>query len=595
MPKQLIHALLSFLLLTTQFAIADNLFPAAKSNENTSSLIINSNPLAQTVEFLTVEDAYQLYPIKDGQQLLLNWEIQPGYYLYQHRFKFFDQSGKPLNISFPQATPKFKPGTLIYDDYYKKDLEVYYHQTQITLPIELNGEMLIIESQGCADAGLCYPPRRQTITPNASTSAFTVTETANNLSATNKVPRSPADQNPPPLSGLMLMLAFALLGGIILNLMPCVFPILSIKALNLTTAHLSKQGKHLHGLAYTLGIVFSFMVIAALLMVLRGAGEAIGWGFQLQSPLFVGLLVYLFVLMGLSFSGLLTIGTGLMNWGQSTTESHSLTSSFMTGLLATVVASPCTAPFMGTALGFALTQPTWVAMSTFAFLGIGMALPLLLLSWWPGMAEKMPKPGPWMERFKEFLAFPLYLSAVWLLWVLGRQTGSDTVSAVICGIVLLLFSIWLLKIRKNSLTTAIAITAVILALLLPWQTSRNNNNQNMPWQPYSESALQELRSNGKAVFINLTADWCITCLANEKLALSSEKFLATLKEQNITYLKGDWTNYNAEITQLLNRHHRSGVPLYLFYPEGAGNPVILPQLLTESIVIKGIYQHNSRK
>ncbi|MBL4567555.1 MAG: hypothetical protein JKY85_06010, partial [Porticoccus sp.] len=167
------------------------------------------------------------------------------------------------------------------------------------------------------------------------------------------------------------MLAFALLGGIFLNLMPCVFPILSIKALSLTTAHLSKHGKHLHGLAYTLGIVFSFMAIAALLMLLRGAGEAVGWGFQLQSSLFVGLLVYLFVLMGLSFSGLLTVGTSLMNLGQSATEGHSLTSSFMTGLLATVVASPCTAPFMGTALGFALTQPSWVAMSTFMFLGIG--------------------------------------------------------------------------------------------------------------------------------------------------------------------------------------------------------------------------------
>ncbi|MDX2464289.1 MAG: protein-disulfide reductase DsbD [Porticoccus sp.] len=595
MPNQLIHALFLCLLITTQFAIADDLFPAANSNENTSSsLINNSNSLGQTVEFLPVEDAYQLYPIKDGQQLLLNWEIQPGYYLYQHRFKFFDQSGNPLNSSHPNVIPKFKLGTLMYDDYYQKDLEVYYHQTQITLPLNIDGQTLIIESQGCADAGLCFPPRRQTITLNTNTSAFTVTETVNDLTATNEE-NLEQDQNPPPLNSLPLMLIFALLGGVILNLMPCVFPILSIKALSLTTAHLNKQGKHLHGLAYTLGIVFSFMTIASLLILLRGAGEAIGWGFQLQSPLFVGLLVYLFVLMGLSFSGFLTIGTRLMNWGQSTTEGHSLTSSFMTGLLATVVASPCTAPFMGTALGFALTQPTWAAMSTFVFLGIGMALPLLLLSWWPGMAEKMPKPGAWMERFKEFLAFPLYLSAAWLLWVLGRQTGSDTVSAVICGIVLILFSIWLLKVRKNSLTIAIAITTVTLALLLPWQTNRNHDNQDAPWQPYSEAALQELRSNGHAVFINLTADWCITCLANEKLALSSEKFLATLKEQNITYLKGDWTNYNPEITQLLNRHHRSGVPLYLFYPEGTGQPMILPQLLTENIVITKIYQHNSRK
>ena len=594
MPNRLITHFLYVLLLTAQLLAAplqaepllaetsppaNNLFPSSS----------NSSLLGEPLEFLPVTEAYQLNVLHQEQTLVFDWTLKPSYYLYQHRFKFFNANGSLLDIP-----PNYeKPGKRIYDDYYEKELEVYYHQARFTIPWATNEstDTLIVESQACADAGLCYPPRRQILTLNNNTATNTTDVTVADVELGPANPL-PAIGQPSALQGnLLLMLLFALIGGAILNLMPCVFPVLSIKALSLTTSHLSKHGKHLHGLAYTCGIVFSFMAIAALLMLLRDAGEAIGWGFQLQSPLFVGLLVYLFVLMGLSFSGLLTFGTSLMNLGQSTTQGHSLTSSFMTGLLATLVASPCTAPFMGTALGFALTQPTWIAMSTFACLGLGMALPLLILSWWPGMAEKMPKPGRWMERFKEFLAFPLYLSAVWLLWVLGRQAGSDTVAAVICGVVLILFALWLLKIRHSGINTAIAIIAVILALLLPWKTHNSHDDQNKAWQPYSEAKLQQLLTNGDAVFVNLTADWCITCLANEKLALNSDRFLTTLKENNITYLKGDWTNYNLEITQLLNRHHRSGVPLYLFYPTGTMEPRILPQLLTENIVIDALSPH----
>lgn len=598
MPSRLITQFLYILLLTAQLlavpllaepllaetsSSSDDLFPSSR----------NSSLLGEPLEFLPVTKAYQLNVHYKDQALAFDWTLKPSYYLYQHRFKFFKADGSPLDIS-----PDYeRPGKRIYDDYYEKELEVYYHQALFTILWDRseNTDTLIVESQACADAGLCYPPRRQILSFSTNTTTNTADVAVAEIELGAENPLSPLGQQSSLQSNLLLMLLFALLGGAILNLMPCVFPILSIKALSLTTSHLSKHGKHLHGLSYTCGIVFSFMAIAALLMLLREAGEAIGWGFQLQSPLFVGLLVYLFVLMGLSFSGLLTFGTSLMNLGQSTTQGHSLTSSFMTGLLATLVASPCTAPFMGTALGFALTQPIWIAMSTFAFLGLGMALPLLILSWWPGMAEKMPKPGPWMERFKEFLAFPLYLSAAWLLWVLGRQAGSDTVAAVIFGVVLILFALWLLKIRKSAINTTIAIIAVVIALLLPWKTHNNNDVESTAWQPYSEAKLQQLLANGDAVFINLTADWCITCLANEKLALSSDQFLATLKKNNITYLKGDWTNYNVEITQLLNRHHRSGVPLYLFYPSGTEEPRILPQLLTKNIVIDAISPQEPKK
>lgn len=568
MVHRLINILFYFALLLVNPASAEDLFTKSYSG----------NPLEQTVQFLPVEEAYQLNPSLDKEQLQLNWTIQPGYYLYKHRFKFLTNELKPL-----ETTPNFAPGKLVYDDYYEKELEVYYHNTLISLPLNEKHTELIVESQGCADAGLCYPPRSQKILIDFSSGITTLTEAATHTSGD-----ASSTQTQSSTTSLPLMLLFALLGGMILNLMPCVFPVLSIKALSLTTAHLNKHNKHLHGLAYTLGIVLSFITIAALLMMLRRAGEAVGWGFQLQSPIFVGLLVYLFVVMGLSFSGLLTIGTRLMSIGQSTTQGHSLTASFMTGLLATLVASPCTAPFMGTALGFALAQPTWLALSIFIALGIGMALPLLLLSWWPGMANKMPRPGIWMETFKEFLAFPLYLTAAWLLWVLGRQTGSDTVVAMISGIVLIIFAIWLLKRRKGALTVICATTAIALSLALPWQAHTNNLHNNTAWEPYSEAKLIQLRKKGAPVFVNLTADWCITCLANEKFALSSEKFLSTLQERQITYLKGDWTNYNPEITRLLNQHHRSGVPLYLFYPKGTGNPQILPQLLTENIVLNAI-------
>jgi len=569
MRNRLAGNLLTLLFLFCLSATADTLFEQSNGNDPLSS------PAAT---FLPVEEAYQLSARHEHQQLILDWQIAPGYYLYQHRFKILDTDHKPITQS-----PTFLPGKTIYDDYYEKELTVYYSNTQLTVPTPSAPTSLIIESQGCADAGLCYPPRSQKLDFNPDNHSYTVSE-ASALSPASLTPTQPQPGKP----NLILMLVFALLGGMILNLMPCVFPILSIKALSLAKAHLGPHNKHLHGAAYTAGIVLSFMAIAALLISLRRAGEAVGWGFQLQSPVFVGLLVYLFVLMGMSFSGLISFGSRLMNVGQTTTQGHSLTATFMTGLLATVVASPCTAPFMGTALGFALAQPSWVAMAIFCALGFGMALPLLALSWWPGLTRRLPRPGPWMDHFKSFLAFPLYLSAVWLLWVLGRQVGSDPVAAILAGVVMLLFAFWLLGIRKTALTRTLAVLSLLIAILLPWQAHQNGDSNDQPWEPYTEARLQELLSQGDAVFVNLTADWCITCLANEKIALSSPSLFDAFREQQVTYLKGDWTNYNPEITQLLNRHHRSGVPLYLFYPAGQKDPVILPQLLTKNTVLLAI-------
>lgn len=559
----------------------------SQSSANSSSALLADAP----PEFLPVEEAYRLQVTGDAQGLLLDWRAAPTYYLYQHKFAVavIDDGGEtfPLAVSYP-------PGKAIYDEYYEKELQVYYDTVALRadLPTHLKGQdlTLAVSSQGCADAGLCYPPRTQYFTiSNAGGMAQRFVE---------------IDQPPSVVAGAMtggdvsvatnaassalnlpLVLLFALLGGIILNLMPCVFPVLSIKVLSLTSAHLGEHSKHLHGMAYTAGIVISFVGIAALLLVFREAGEAVGWGFQLQSPVFVSLLAYLLFAAGLSFSGLLEVGARWMNIGQSATTGTSLRASFMTGVLATVVASPCSAPFMGTALGFALTQAPVISLLVFAVLGIGMALPFVLLSWIPGLLEKLPAPGPWMQSFRQFLAFPLYASAIWLLWVLGRQTSVDQVALVAIGMLLLAFAAWLAGGGAKRWKQAVALLVTVGALGIAITPTGTADNHNL-WEVYSPARLQVLRNEGRPVFVNLTAAWCITCLANEKMALSSATFAETLQANNIVYLKGDWTNRNSEITTLLKEYGRSGVPLYLFYSPGSTSAQVLPQLLTEGIVQK---------
>ena len=563
----------------------------SQSGGNSSSALLADAPL----EFLPVEEAYRLQVTADAQGLVLDWHAAPTYYLYQHKFAVavIDDRGEtsPLAVSYP-------PGKAIYDEYYEKELQVYYDTValRVDLPADLKGQgwTLAVSSQGCADAGLCYPPRTQYFTGNDAggvgqkfveidqpPSVTAGAMTGADASAATSVTTSSSALNLP------LVLLFALLGGIILNLMPCVFPVLSIKVLSLTSAHLGEHSKHLHGMAYTAGIVISFVAIAALLLVFREAGEAVGWGFQLQSPVFVSLLAYLLFAAGLSFSGLLEVGARWMNIGQSAATGTSLRASFMTGVLATVVASPCSAPFMGTALGFALTQAPIISLLVFAVLGIGMALPFVLLSWIPGLLEKLPAPGPWMQSFRQFLAFPLYASAIWLLWVLGRQTSIDQVALVAIGMLLLAFAAWLggggAKRWKQGVALLVTVGALAIAIT-PADTADNNKL----WEAYSPARLKALRNEGRPVFINLTAAWCITCLANEKLALSSATFAETLQANNIVYLKGDWTNRNSEITALLKEYGRSGVPLYLYYSPGSTAAQILPQLLTEGIVQKAL-------
>ncbi len=541
--------------------------------------------------FLPVERAYVVTPELVGERLLLRWRIADGYYLYREKMRFALGSAagtEPVPLELPPGEP--------YEDAFLGHTEVYRGTLDIALAPDARATLLEVKSQGCADAGLCYPPRTQ---------RFRIDRAAGSVAEIAAPPRRPATSAAPaPVpedagGGLLWMLVLAALGGMILNLMPCVFPVLSLKVLAVAAKGGAPGGKALHGGLYGAGVVTSFVTIAALLLALRGAGEAIGWGFHLQSPPFVAALVYLFVAMGLGLSGLSNLGSGLMGRGDALTRNSGYVGSFFTGVLATVVASPCTAPFMGSALGWAMTQDTARALTVFAALGAGMAAPFVALTLSPALLARLPRPGPWMDGFKQVLAFPLYAAAVWLLWVLGNQSGVNAMAAIAGGCVLLALALWCLeraKLARRALLpralAALAAAAALAVLAAPVMDARDAGQAVTTqdgWEPYRPQRFEELRSRGEPVFINVTADWCITCLANERFALSSAAVREAFANAGIVYLKGDWTNSDPVLTRLLQAHGRSGVPLYLYYPPGDGAEArILPQLLTPTIVLEAL-------
>ena len=380
--------------------------------------------------------------------------------------------------------------------------------------------------------------------------------------------------------------------------MPCVFPVLALKAIALLESSDSSAGeRRLHGLVYTVGVVASFMLVAGVLMLLRASGQELGWGYQLQSPWFVAALVYLFFLMGLSFSGVIEFGARLTGVGQNLVEKGGLTGSFFTGVLAVVVASPCTAPFMGASLGFALTQPVAVALTVFLALGLGMAAPFLVLSVVPGLGRLLPRPGTWMVTLKEVMAFPMYLTGIWLLWVLGRQAGINAAMLALIGCLLIAMALYFLK-RTGHLSRAVAIASGVAAASVLVSTSLHDErppavadvNSAYPLTVdgdalrYSPGRLASLRADGGPVFLNVTADWCITCKANEKIALGTDTIKSAMSAQHIRYVKADWTHRDAEVSRLLAKYGRSGVPLYVYFP-GDGQEVVLPQLLSKQTVL----------
>ncbi len=539
----------------------------------------------QQTQFLPVDEAYQLTLVADGgQRLMLQWVIAPEYYLYRHAFKAqaSDSEGSiAANLAVPDGLAK--------TDEFFGDVEVYYDALEAMVDLERTSELAQIKVtyQGCADAGLCYPPETKSFLWHMASGEIQ----AGSLAPTSSALDSRDDTSSSAGIGLLAAIAFAFLGGIILNIMPCVFPILSLKALSF--AHGSADQHRRASLVYAAGVIVSFMALASVLVAIQQTGRLIGWGFQLQNTGFVIGLAYLFTVMGLSLNGLIHFGTSMMNVGQSLTEQEGDAGNFFTGVLAVVVASPCTAPFMGTALGYALTQPIVVTLTVFAALGAGMALPMVILSHSSAAVRALPKPGPWMDTAKNVLAFPLYLTSVWLLWVAGNQTGVNTMALALSGLVLLALAAYLYGDTNLRKGLSIVLVAGSVFLAIPSDNKADGSDSSRSLREgqiaWSASVLDDYIERGDPIFVDVTADWCITCLANEAAVLFTPEMEQAFIDADIPYMIADWTDYDADIGRFVQSHGRSGIPLYVMYPRGIGStPVILPQLLTRDIVLTAI-------
>jgi thiol:disulfide interchange protein DsbD len=399
---------------------------------------------------------------------------------------------------------------------------------------------------------------------------------------------------------LALALLFALVGGAILNLMPCVLPVLAMKALAIAnSAHRHPKEAASEGIAYGGGAVLSFLGLGVAIAVLRAGGQAVGWGFQLQDPVTVACFALLIFVVGLNLSGVFEVpGIGA---GENLTRRGGAIGAFFTGVLAVAVAAPCTAPFMAAALGYALTQPTGASLLVFLTLGIGFAFPFVLIGMFPGLTRVLPKPGAWMLRLRQLLAFPMYGTALWLLWVLSFETGPSNLLVVPALALTLAFALWIFSSTRGRSTrwsavgwVALLLGIAALPLLLPVLAEGRAaahelaDISSLKAETYTPRRLAELRAQHRPVFVNATAAWCITCLVNEKAAFSDAAVQHAFAQKAIAYMVADWTNRNPDITALLQAHARDGVPLYLYYASDSADAVVLPQVLTPGDVLKAI-------
>jgi thiol:disulfide interchange protein len=386
-----------------------------------------------------------------------------------------------------------------------------------------------------------------------------------------------------------ILLAF--LGGLLLNLMPCVFPVLFLKGLALmNSSGEEKSRQRAHGLMYTLGIAVSFWVIVAVLLILRAGGRELGWGFQLQSPAFVAVLAGLVFFLGLSLAGQFELGLSLTSAGGNLAQKQGLTGSFFTGVLATVVATPCMGPLMGTAVGFALAQPAWLTFVVFTALALGLALPYLALTMQPQWTQFLPRPGAWMETLKQFTAVPLFATAIWLTWVYAQLYPSDGIDHMVwllTSYLVLAIAGWVLgKWPARLVPGLVAVLLIAFAIALPLHKPKVDT---MVWTPYTAASFATARATGQPVFIDFTAAWCLSCKVNEAAVLHSSDVEAALAKNHMQLLKADWTKYDPVITQQLAAVGRSGVPTYVIYPPGqVSNPDVLPELLTKDLVLTAI-------
>jgi thiol:disulfide interchange protein DsbD len=433
--------------------------------------------------------------------------------------------------------------------------------------------------------------------------------------APGALPAGASGLGPPPAKvsggaganlGLASAAFFALIGGLILNLMPCVFPVLAMKAASLAGHGGEQRAAQRQGLAFGAGAIATFLALAGALIALQAAGSAIGWGFQLQSPAVVAVLALLMLAVALNLFGVFAVGTSLQGVGQGLASKEGLAGAFFTGALAVVVAAPCTAPFMGPALGWALTQTPAAALVVFAALGIGFAAPFVLVTFVPGLLSRLPRPGPWMDAFRKALAFPMLAAVAWLVWVLTLQAGPDALIRILAAAIVVALAAWLAGVAQRQAIQGrrpLALTGAAVALLAgalyaavgpgyaspaAAGASASADKTDLPYEPYSPARLAELRAQGRPVFVNYTAAWCVSCQVNDRVALSTKGVAKAMKDHQVAYLKADWTLKDAEIATELARYGRAGVPLYLVYGADGSDGVILPSILTEGMVVKAL-------
>lgn len=599
----------------------------------------------------------------DGNAVMLRFAPAEGYYLYRDRTTIEVRGegeavvqGKP---AWPAATAwRDEHFGQVQVYFTTADVRVPLMRASArALPVSI-----VVDFQGCQTDGICYPPMRRTarltlpagarvvpattMTAAAQAAAEAAAARAAAMTAAGKTPADAASQavasdvdasrsgtdtaapaglsadgaastvvatggsgtagSPAPaargaVTSVWTALLFALLGGLILNLMPCVLPVLSIKLLGLVENNTGGARMRRHALWYTVGVLASFIALGAAILALRGVGENLGLGFQLQRPGIVAVLGLVMFAFGLSLSGVWHVGGRWVGAGQSLTERDGALGDVFTGVLAVVVAAPCTAPFMAVALSWALTAGNaFETLAVFAGLGVGLASPVLLIGFVPALARLLPKPGAWMETFKQLLAFPLYASAIWLVWVLAKQRGADAVGWWAAAALLVAFAAWAWTHARMRGTRMGLVAAVLALLAVPWlvltiarlpvaATTRVPAAMSAPSMatrtvPYSAQRLAELRREGRVVLVNMTADWCITCKVNEKAVFSREEFREALVAADAVYMVGDWTDVDPAITEYLKRYGSVGVPLYVIYPRGGGEGQALPTLLTPTIV-----------
>ncbi|MBE1160343.1 protein-disulfide reductase DsbD family protein [Dyella acidiphila] len=533
---------------------------------------------------LPAEQAFQFTAIaQDAQHLLLRWTMPKGYYLYRDQTTLAAKDAPQLSL-----TPAW-PAGVAHQDAHFGNTTVYFNEVDV--PVTVHGDVsglktlaLTASFQGCQDGGLCYP----LMTRQANI------DLVNGGTAASVAAQGPAPEMPPADAqggtgsvSLWYALLLAFGGGLVLNLMPCVLPVLSIKAIGLLESGESVARRRSHALMYTAGVLISFVALGLLVIGLKSA-----WGAHLQNPLVVAVLALVMLAVALSMSGVVQFGASLGNTGSTLASRSGAAGDFFTGVLAVVVASPCTAPFMGTALAYAFVAPTLSALLVFVALGLGLALPFLAVGFVPAVSRLLPRPGRWMETLKEVLAFPMYLTAVWLAWVLAHQRGADAVGLLLVAAVLLAMTLWWFeRSRARGALSSVLVVVLAAATVVPLYTlaklpaaTPQASASSDGTVAYSPDKLAELRKAGTPVFVDMTADWCVTCKANEHAVLDGEAFQALLKRTGAVYMKGDWTDVNPTITAFLQQYHSPGVPLYVVFPRDGGPGKQLPTVLTASLV-----------